>query len=192
MKLDDEEIARLTAAVEIQSEIEIDKVAREGVRVGCARTSARISIECVRTVMAILVRTVSTPRAKVLWITSGISSSVSDIGSLLATWNMTGEPPVLPIVGIDLGSDRHRTRGLALFAGFECEARFHDNADRRSAAINLSLFTCRALMDGGLDDGVCYEGLGGQPLRIIRSSDAASGNMVAIILPSVRNGAGSN
>lgn len=134
----------------------------------------------------------ASPGLVVVWRFSGLSTEVSQLPTLLARWQETGEPPLLSIIDLTLGHSRHFTRGMAAFVEFELAVIFHGPVYSRLAARNLARLARYALMHGGLSQDSCYEATDGSTMRLIWSDDASPENMVTIDLRSIQNGAGSD
>ncbi len=116
--------------------------------------------------------------ATLAWSFSPVMLRVADLTALLHEWDQTGDPPILSIISMTLGTDRHETKGLAGFIGYELAAHVATADTSRDAARNLARLARHALVNGGLDRSTAYEGVEGQQLHL----DWSTPDMVTIRL----------
>ena len=120
--------------------------------------------------------------AKLHWQFSSVAVPVVEMANLLQRWDETGEPPILSIIDLVVGQDQHVTGGMADFVGYEIAARFGAPEQSRDAARILGRLARHALMNGGLDRAVAYEGFDGRALRLDWTECSDKPKMVTIIL----------
>jgi hypothetical protein len=118
---------------------------------------------------------------KLTWNSSSIQTDSSELAALMRRWNETAEPPVLSIIGIELGEYRHATRGLTTFAGHELQARFPMADQSRDAARSLVRLTRYALTNGGIVRDCEYQCIDGSALRLDWPDEGAISSMVTIV-----------
>lgn len=120
--------------------------------------------------------------ASLTWAFSSIVVPVADLRGLAEAWGSTGEPPVVSIIDLQLGDDRHLTHGLIPFLGHELEVRFGDPVIARDAARNLMRLARHALATGELLRRLDYTGVDGEALELRWSMDDNRTIMVTILL----------
>jgi hypothetical protein len=149
---------------------------------GVKETETKLTLKILHRIMQLVGHSAVRRDAKLMWSFSSVAIEVADLCALLDRWNETGEPPLLSIIALVLGDDRHVTRGMAAFVGYEIAAHFADPAQSRDAARNLARLARQAIINGGLAEDATYEAVDGHPLRIDwgHRDDAAS--MVNILL----------
>ena len=152
-----------------------------GIRLGVRGLDTRLTAATIRTIMKCAIDSRLGSNAKITWAFSSVAVSVGDLGAMLSRWDDTGEPPLLSIIALDIGADRHVTRGMAAFTGYEFAAQFSDSSQSRDAARNLARLARHALVTGDLRRDVDYEGIDGRPLQLMWHDISNAPRMVTIV-----------
>ena len=119
--------------------------------------------------------------AKIIWAFSSVEIVIRDLSVILERWRDTNEPPLLSIIALHLGDERHVTSGMAAFTGLEFAVEFTDWARSREAARNLARLARYALIKGNIERTTKYEAIDGRLLRLLWQDGPQSPAMVTIV-----------
>jgi hypothetical protein len=151
-------------------------------RLGIETVDPLLQLPLVRSVMNCVDGSAVDRGATLVWAFSSVAVTIGTLRTLLDAWDETGQPPVLSIVGLELGDHRHDIIGVEAFAGHALSAEFVDPARSRDAARNLARLARHALVNGALDRWAVYEGVESRVLTLRWLPDAVSPDMVTIAL----------
>ena len=152
------------------------------VRLGIKNAAALLTLTNLYSVMLYVERSAVSRSAKLIWSFSSIAVVVADLRPLLDRWDETGEPPILSIIALDIGDNRHLTRGLWAFVGYELAVKFDAPLQSRDGARNLVRLARYAIMNGGLTDEAVYQAIDGKALRLDWSERGKPTALVTILL----------
>jgi hypothetical protein len=152
------------------------------VRLGIETVDPLLQLPLVRSVMNCVDGSAVDRGATLVWTFSSVAVTIGTLRTLLDAWDETGQPPVLSIVGLELGDHRHDIIGVEAFAGHKLSAEFVDPARSRDAARNLARLARHAVVNGALDRRAVYEGVESRVLSLRWPPDAGSPDMVTIVL----------
>jgi hypothetical protein len=152
------------------------------VQLGVKAATAPLTLQIIYAIMLCVDQSAVRRDAKLIWSFSSVAIEVAELGALIERWDETGEPPLLSIIALVLGKDRHVTRGMTVFVGYELAAQVADPAQSRNAASNLARLARHAIINGGLAVDTLYDAVDGDPLRLDWGEAATSPAMVTILL----------
>ena len=156
--------------------------AKDHIRVGIASFDGLLSLSVAHQIFTCAEAASANADLKLIWHSSSVETHSIELARLMQRWNETQEPPVLSIVALDLGEQRHVTRGLQMFAGYELAVRFKESETARDAARTLARLAREALINGRILPDRTYEGLAGRALHLEWSGNDEAPPMVTIVL----------
>lgn len=148
---------------------------------GLPESRGQLRIDDVHAIMQCVACSTASHDLSLRWRFSSITVPCSELPTLLTRWDETGEPPVLSIIGVDLGDCRHSTRGVAAFIDYEIAAEFRDPPQARDAARNLVRLARRAIMHGLSDDDT-YHAADGTTFVLTWSVERSPTKLITISL----------